>query len=233
MITKQDYVRRVMTVMDEAGMLDSTGMSLTGADAVNPEPMIADSYVDAWRRCAKVLPRLWFKNVSFKAAPHTPDVAHGTGYVELPDDFYLLTKFRMAGWHMDVTDAAIQNERVASIQSNPYARGGTIRPKCVISLMDVNGSLKRALHYYSLYPGMPHTVEEALYVPVPESVVNKPDTFDLEIDDQALELIVYLAGSSVLTRLQKFDFAAALDARVAEMFPGLAKTRGKNVTIEN
>jgi len=59
-------------------------------------------------------------------------LSDGTGFVVLPDDFYMLTYFKMSGWKKPVMDAYILNERTSVIQSNAYTRGSQISPVAVI-----------------------------------------------------------------------------------------------------
>jgi len=127
-ITKSEFINRVMLIMNEAGIYDGQGNPFSGADQAQIDRYIAGSFVDAWRRCASVMPRAWFKNQSFKNYPLFPNLSDGTGYVVLPEDFYLLTSFKMSGWKKAVYEAFVENERTASIQANTYTRGSTIRP---------------------------------------------------------------------------------------------------------
>ena len=71
-MTKQDYIQRVLLIMNEAGLYDKDGNSFVGADAAQVDRYIEGSYVDAWRRCATVMPKAWFKNASFSSETHTP-----------------------------------------------------------------------------------------------------------------------------------------------------------------
>jgi hypothetical protein len=234
-MTKRDYINRVLLIMNEAGMFDSMGNSILGADDTQVDRHIEGSYVDAWRRCVKVMPRAWFKNMSFSNATLHPDLPNGTGYVELPGDFYLLTRFRMNLWAKAVYIASIENEKTASIQSNEYTRGSTIRPVCTISNKEVSsGVIKEVLNYYSLPKGLSsHVVEEALYIPVC-TPLNDPSITDntvLDLDLQLVEPMAYMSASGVFTMFEKYDIAKALELRAAEMFPGLAKVRGTNITI--
>ena len=48
--------------MNEAQLRDAQGVSFTGADSAQIDKYIEGSYVDAWRRCAKIMPRAWLGN---------------------------------------------------------------------------------------------------------------------------------------------------------------------------
>ena len=131
-MNKSEYINRVLLIMNEAGLFDREGNSFIGADVAQIDRFIEGSFVDAWRRCAQVMPKAWFKNQSFRNAILKQYLSDGTGYVVLPDDFYMLTCFKMSGWKKPVLDAYILNERTSSIQSNAYTRGSQVRPVAVI-----------------------------------------------------------------------------------------------------
>lgn len=132
-MTKQQYIQRVLLIMNEAGLFDGQGNMFNGADTAQVDRYIEGSYVDAWRRCAGVLPKSWFRNESFKHYPLISSLTEGTGHVVLPSDFYLLNSFKMKGWKKAVYEASVENERTAAIQANEYTRGSQIRPACTTS----------------------------------------------------------------------------------------------------
>lgn len=232
-MTKQEFINRVLLIMNEASMADPSGVMFIGADAAQVDRQIEGSYVDAWRRCVKVMPRSWFENKSFKSAGLVPDLSHGTGYVELPDDFYLLSSFRMQGWQKAVQEASMINELVSSIQSNDYTRGSVIRPVCVIDLQEVSGAIKHVLRYYSLPKDLTaHAVEQAIYVPVATPLGELEATAELVLSDQVIEPLAYITASTVFTMHEKNSIAQALDARAVEMFPGLQSVRNGVTTVK-
>jgi hypothetical protein len=231
-MTKADYISRVMLIMNEAGLLDSTGSSLIGADVTQVDRHIEGSFVDAWRRCVRVMPRTWFKTVSFKTSPITPSPGDGTGFVVLPADFYLLASFKMQGWRKPAYQATIEDEKTSSVQSNRYTRGSQLRPVCTICTREVGADVRQVLNYYSLPSGLSvHTIEQALYVPVCQPLTGMPLDTDVGLDDQVIEPMAYLSASTVFTMFEKYDIAKALEERAVEMFPGLAKIRGKNIAV--
>lgn len=232
-MTKQEYINRTLLIMNEAGMFDQSGNSLLGADVTQVDRHIEGSFVDAWRRCVKVMPRTWFKNKSFHDSGVLPDLAKGTGEVRLPKDFYLLTRFKMIGWQKPVYEAYMENEKTASIQTNEYTRGSEIRPICTISSKFVLGSIMQVLNYYSLRKGLGrHEIEEAIYVPVCKALKDFNNDDDIELDVQVIEPMAYLSASTVFTMFEKYEIAQALENRAAEMFPGLTKVRGNNITVK-
>ncbi len=132
-MTKQEFINRVLLIMNEVGMTDDQGNSFIGADIAQVDRYIEGSFQNAWRILAVNVPKSWLGNKSFSNYPIIKNTADGTGCVVLPDDFYLLDTFKMKGWQKPVFEASIENERVSSIQSNPYTRGSAIRPTTVIS----------------------------------------------------------------------------------------------------
>lgn len=230
-MTKQEFINRVLLIMNEASMADPSGNMFIGADTAQMDRQIEGSFVDGWRRCVKVMPRSWFENKTFKSALLTPDLTQGTGYVELPTDFYLLSSFKMKGWQKPVQEASIVNELVSDIQSNEYTRGSEIRPICVIDLEEIEGEIKNVLRYYSLKKGADsHEVEQAIYVPVAKPLKEIDATEELKLSDQVIEPLAYITASTVFTMHEKSDIAQALDARAVEMFPGLQSMKGKVIT---
>jgi hypothetical protein len=114
--------------MNEAGMTDVQGNSFLGADAANIDRYIEGSYENAWRILAVTAPKAWLNNKEFKNYPLVANLAKGTGYIILPKDFYLLTALKMVGWQKAIAEAAVEDEKVSAIQSNPYTQGSIIRP---------------------------------------------------------------------------------------------------------
>lgn len=236
MTTKEDYIKRVLLIMNEAGLMDASGNSLLGADTAQVDRYIEGSYVDAWRQCVKVMPRNWFGNFILSENqfnPLVPDLSRGTGYLILPQNFYLLSYFKMKGWEKGVYEAYIDNDKTSSIQSNEYTRGSTIRPVCTIGMEIYNEEPTAALHYYSLPRGLKkHEIEQAFYVKVAEPIFDKGNDYVLDLSDQVIEPMAYLSAATVFTMFEKYDIAKALEQRVIAMFPGLQSVRGTNTTIK-
>lgn len=234
-ITKEQYITRVLLIMNEAQMTDKENNFYIGADTAQIDRYIEGSYVDAWRRCVSVMPRTWFENkqMDTTASNVTFDSSSGTGYIILPSDFYLLSRFKMKGWLKPVFEASHDNERVSSIQSNEFTRGSTIRPVCVISSKFVDLNYKPVMYFYSLPKGtLTPAVEDAIYVPNAKSISDLPAAQSLNIDDRVLEPIAYLSASTVFTMFEKYDIAKALDQRVIEMFPALRTQKGNTITFK-
>ena len=232
-MTKQEFINSGLLIMNEANMADEQGRMFVGADTAQVDRQIEGSYVDAWRRCAKVMPREWFENKSFKSNSPIPSLADGTGYVQLPDDFYLLSRFKMRGWQKAVYEASVENERVASIQANEYTRGSEIRPVCTIGVEDVSGTIKKVLRYYSLKKGiLSHTIEQAIYVPITKSMKDMDKSEQLNLADQVIEPIAYIAAATVFTMHGKDKIASSLEERAIEMYPGLQSVKFGITTVK-
>ncbi len=323
-ITKKELELKVMSIMNEPGVVDAQGNSFMGADATGIDRLIDVSYPDAWTRIAKVAPRIWLGNKSFKTKvgiiktfvltgnnqgetgfkvndiltlPGTvtaifrvttigvggtistielvsggegfhmgnyvleynlttsgdipgdlvinvqstetalndpiPNFADGTGYIKIPDDFYLLTKLKMVGWNVPAMEASVNNQRVANMQSNENTRGSRLRPSVVIDIKDIDGVIKPVLVYYSLQKGLTkHEVEEALYVPIVQELKDKADDYDLGVSDQVIVPLAYLCAATVFTILEKPQVASALEQRAEAMLPGLVSVKGTNATVK-
>lgn len=233
-MTKRDFIARVLLIMNEARMEDNDNNMYIGSDKAQVDRYIEGSYVDAWRRCALAMPRTWLEN---RPIPLTGTVHYfsnkGCGFVELPDDFYLLAKFKLRPWLKAVYEAYLEDDRVMNIQSNEYTRGSTIRPSCVIGKQHVNSIMKDVLWFYSLPNGIYSNaeIESALYVPVCTPLKDIQDNYELNIDERVIEPLCYLSASTVLTLFEKYDLSKAIEAKAVEMFPALRTARGRNVSF--
>ena len=136
-MTKTEFINRVMLIMNEAGMTDVDGTSFLGANNAGIDRYIEGSFENAWRMLATAVPKAWLTNRSFANYPVISNIPNGIGHVILPDDFYLLVSFKMAGWQKPVFEASIEDERVSAIQSNRYTRGSTVRPAAVIASRNI------------------------------------------------------------------------------------------------
>jgi hypothetical protein len=231
-MTRENYIKRVLAIMNEAGWIDLAGSFMIGSDTAMVDRYIEDSFVDSWRRCAGIIPKSLFNSESFTDALIFPDLVSGSGYVILPADFYLLAGFKMRGWMKPVYDAQLDNELTASIQSNEYTRGSEIRPVCIISSRIVEGAVQRVLNYYSLRRGMEsHEIEEALYLPFCKPLTEYGLNEDLNLNHLVIEILAYLSASTVFTLFEKHETAKALEQIAVDMFPGSKSVRGMNVTI--
>ena len=221
-MTKQEFIDRVLLIMNEASMADPMGSVFIGADTAKIDRQIEGVYVEAWRRCVRVMPHAWFMNKSFKEEAHTEDIENGIGYVELPMDYYLLNSFKMSGWKKAVKEALPSSDIVNALQANDYTRGTEVRPVCVIDMQQVGAEVKDVLWYYSLPKGQTnHVIEQAIYVPMARPLTELEPNTELILSMQAIEPLVYLAASTVFNLLEKSDIAKTLESVAMEMYPKL------------
>lgn len=159
--------------MNEAGMTDVDGASFLGANNAGIDRYIEGSFENAWRMLATAVPKAWLTNRSFANYPVVSNIPIGIGHVILPDDFYLLVSFKMAGWQKPVFEASIEDERVSAIQSNRYTRGSTVRPAAVISnlhitefdesVVEINATTPNDITYREAYTIFSHYLREGKY----------------------------------------------------------------------
>jgi len=236
---KSEFITKVLSVINETGVYDAAGGITTGADETRIDRLTERVYRDAWRRAVKIYPKLWFRNETFHTAEHFPNLTQGTGFVKIPADFYLLTSFRMRGWMTPVYEAVLENSHTAELQQNEYTRGESNRPVCVIGKTYINyppsdrthtSGLYDVLYYYSLPKSFSeHKIEDAIYLPIPEEIEGKPDTYDMQIAVSSEAPLIYLTASLVLTVLGKVNESAAIDSKLLEMLPGYSFSDGNKI----
>jgi len=213
-MTKQDFIQRVLSILNEADIA-ANGAMLVGADTTQIPHYIERLYPAAWRTAVNLFPRNWFKTKSFADNIIEVDAPKGTGYVELPDDFLVLSSFKMKGWDIACFEAQLENEQILRKQSNEFTRGNPKRPVCVISAIGTNGTAGEVLRYYSLpkcADSDGHIIEQALYIPNVRELADSP-----EIDERLFEPLAYLCASQVMTSFEKHDFSQALAGKAIDM----------------
>lgn len=214
-MTKQNFIKFVLQILNEA---DATidGAQLVGADNTDISVYIENLFPSAWRRSVKLFPRMWFITKTFDTdIIKIVDAPDGTGYVILPEDYLVLSVFKMKGWKTECLEAPETTPQINKKQSNEYLRGTVQRPVCVLRYVSYNNALKKALYYYSLprtSDASTHVVETALYIP---NVTVLGDNVD--IDDNGIEALAYLTAATVLTSFEKDNVAKVLEAKVLEM----------------
>jgi len=212
---KEAYIDGVMRRMNELGWDDSlTGMFL-GGDTTKVERHVERLFRDAWRGAVALLPRHFFNQGSFKGAQVVFDVSDGTGFVTLPEDFYVLVSFKMEGWKRSCYSAVEEDDLIGSVQSNGFVRGNFCRPVCTLServVVSTNGShQERVLRYYSLPKGVSHYVEEAVYIPLVGAIDGLSDDAELGLREQLYEPLQWLHAGMVFSVFEKGE-----QAKVAE-----------------
>ncbi len=228
----------VITLTEDGGNEKSLDIKITGVD--NSGSITTFEFIDDVSKLSIIADRLVYSvgSTSVIAKPITktylfPELNRGTGYVVLPNDFYVLSKFQMEGWVKAVYEASHENERVSNIQSNEYTRGSTIRPVCLIEKEDVEGEIKEVLRYYSLPESYAeHRVKTAFYVPLCKEMKEMLDDEDIEVDDRVIEPLAYITAGTVASLLSKYDEAKNLEQKALEMFPALKSVKGGNVIFK-
>ena len=209
-----DFIKHVTEILNEADA-SINGAELVGADMTNLSTYIEKLYPAAWRSAVKILPRTWFLPKSFTNATKVANPTEGTGYIILPEDFLVLSSFKMTGWTVDVLSAPEETPAINKKQSNEYLRGTQRNPVCVLRYISYNNALRKAMYYYSLprtTDASTHVIEKALYVPNVTALGT-----DVDIDDNGLEPLAYLTAATVLTSFEKDTAAKAIENKILEM----------------
>ena len=139
--------------MNEAGI---NGEELSGGDSARASDLVARFFLPSWMAFARVASASLLPRVDFSGVLPEHNPLDGTGHVAVPSGFFRLVSFRLHGWRRSARQVADAGGDVAARQSNLYTRGSVTRP-VVVRDGDV-------LRYYSLPPGVPAVVEEALHV---------------------------------------------------------------------
>lgn len=202
-------------LLNEAGMEEKENFQLEGADNSAVDKHILSVYLPAWQKSVVIVPRPWLKIEDFSLYPH--DCGDGSGYVRLPDDWFMLYSFRMQGWKQSVYRCAEEGDGVARMQENEYARGTTRKPVCVLETKLSNGIKERYLHYYSLPRGVVHEIEIALYVPLCKPLDDLEDREELPEDERFATVLCYMAAACVARTFKNWDSSKSLEQEAAEI----------------
>jgi hypothetical protein len=223
-MTKSAYIESVIVKMNEAGRMSGITEIFAGSDTTNAISLAEQSYMSAWRKSVGILPRSYFrqKMLTESGGRHYYSRREGTGCVSLPEDFYVLSSFRMRGWEKSVYTAIEETEDKTQIQSNVYIRGNYELPVCTLTSysplyegMSREGS-GRMLRYYSLPPGMPHQIEFGYYIALPEDIKEKSDEAELSEKSMLYEPLSWIHAGVVFSILGKGDQAKVCDTRALE-----------------
>lgn len=84
------------------------------------------------------------------------------GYVELPDNFLLLSSFRMSEWKREVSVALPTTHPLYANQAYVGIRGGIAKPKAFYAWRTINYLNKRVIEYYSVKSS--HAVDYLYYL---------------------------------------------------------------------
>jgi len=211
-MTKDSYIQRVLQILNEA---DVNTEELIGADMTTITLFIEKHYPASWRRALKAMRRTWFEPQSFVTGAKVANGPEGTGYVIVPDDYLELYSFRMTGWKTDCIEAPEETALINRKQANEFTRGTAQRPVCVIRTTMYNGTVKRALHYYSLpstADGSNQTIEKALYIPNVTTLGNT-----INVTEQGAEPLCWISAATILTTLEKEQTAKIIESKITEI----------------
>lgn len=215
-MVKGEYVNQVLMLLNEAGMMEREGVVFEGADNSGVVRFVTNVYVDAWRKAVSIVPHSWLNVSDFGEHPH--DLHDGSGYLTVPDDWYLLYCFKMKGWKREVYRTAEDGDEVARLQGSEYSRGTALHPVCVLGL---DGDGGRVLRYYSLPRGVRHEVERALYVPVCPRIEGWEDERDLGLDRRLSDVVCQFAASLISLRVENYNAAKAFEREAVVLTHGL------------
>lgn len=112
----------------------------------------------------------------------------GSGYIVLPDDYIRLQSFKMASWQIDVIEPIIPANPLYRHQKNKHARGGAVKPICVVNRKVVSGVVKKILEYYSVTPEA-HTLDQFVYI---------PEVAAENVQDNLVDAMTWVAAAKVL-----------------------------------
>lgn len=217
---KAEFIQRVMQIMNELGWDNTESNAFIGSDTTKIEGHIEAVIVDAWRKAIDILPKAYFSIKNFSDQKFVPDTATGTGYIVLPDDFYMLSSFQLNGWQKEVVTLFENSDSIASIQANEYTRGNICRPVCIKNKRSIQRpnvtptiyDFKDTLDYYSLPKGRSHTIIKALYIPLIQ-----PLSDETNVQDKLFTPLAYLAASMVFYIFEKAEIAKVLESKASEI----------------
>ena len=218
---KAEFIQRVMQIMNELGWDNTESNAFIGSDTTKIEGHIEAVFVDAWRKAINILPKTYFTIKDFSDQRFISDTSTGTGYIVLPDDFYMLFSFQINGWKKSVESLYDNSDSIASIQANEYTRGNICRPVCIKNKRTISRNvgantiyeIKDTLDYYSLPKGLSHTITKALYIPLISPLSN-----DTNLDDKLYVPLAYLCASTVFYIFEKYDIAKVLESKAVEIY---------------
>lgn len=209
--------------MNEAVRNDSDEVQFIGADTSTVRTYIEGAYVDAWRKCAPLVPRSWLVNKLIPTEDMFYERSSGTGYIPLPDDYFMLTSFKLKRWRKTVQQAVNEGSAIAKLQQNKYTMGSYIRPVCVIRTKQIDDKISQVLSFYSLPAGSKSAeIEEAIYIPLVKQIINDDcnytdDYQNLKIDRRLLEPLSYMNASIVYELFEKNEISKLLEQKSIEM----------------
>ena len=217
---KAEFISRVMQIMNELGWNDTESNAFIGSDTTKVKGHIESVFVDAWRKAVNIFPKTYFIIKDFSDQKLVSDVPHGTGYIVLPEDFYSLVSYKMRGWQVAGETLIPSSDPLAKIQANEYTRGNICRPICIqnkITVQERQGDNivpvpTDVIQYYSLPKGAKHEVEEALYIPI-ENTLND----QTKLTKNLFVPLAYICASMVFYIFEKQDIAQVLEKQATQI----------------
>ena len=197
-VSLDDLVQRVKTNMEE---LTDEG-SVTVKSGINIETYIQNKMADAVLAVWVSTPLSELPQNDCASALEPERRSDGSGRVTLPEDVWRMTEFCMEGWRQPVTTFIDRTSPLYELQFNPYTRGGSVNPVCVLS--DEEGV--KYLDYYSLPLRVEeHQVKTARYVPYPRLRYN-----GYEMSDALVPVVCSTCAALVFEILGQPDRAASM-----------------------
>lgn len=217
---KAEFIQRVMQIMNELGWDNTESNAFIGSDTTKIEGHIEAVFVDAWRKAINILPKTYFTIKDFSEQKIVSDITNGIGYIVLPNDFYKLSSFKIKGWQTTVDTLIDNNDPLAKIQANEFTRGNICRPICIqnkITVQERQGDNivpvpTDVIQYYSLPKGAKHEVEEALYIPI-ENTLND----QTKLTKNLFVPLAYICASMVFYIFEKQDIAQVLEKQATQI----------------
>lgn len=205
-MTKSIFLSMVIAVLNERSWDDSgADENLAGSDTEGLDGLIETAYPQAWRKALALFPKSLFHLGSFADNTVSHDVAHGTGHIVLPNDFFDLYEFRLEGWHKPVHAVCLPDDAVGRLQWNEYTRGSITRPVCMLDTLPNETGTQNVLRYFSLPPGSDAKVSTALYVIQEDELKD-----DMQLDERMQWPLAYLCASVVYALMEQPKAAEAL-----------------------
>lgn len=178
MMTTEEYIERLRTLLNEAAENGLEEISLMGTDTVNLSSIIDNTFPQAWERIPQ--DDLVGKSVDITATPLAEKGKDSqVGYINLPADYHKLTYLKMSGWKIPVTITYGRSSEIGIMQGFTFARGSSSRPVAIVE----NHEDGWRLYYYTLPLGREHKVERFSYA-------SQPSIDNINVKDSAITTLL-------------------------------------------
>lgn len=196
----EDFTREVRTAMDENAHADALRLE-EDSDTLDIDGIIRSKIEEAVRFVTSSAPvELLDGGVPFADSLYWCE--NGSGWVQLPDDFFRLIVFRMSDWSRPVYNAISALDARYPLQHSKFAgvRGSAQKPVVAI----VQSPTGRRLEFYSCKDTSAH-VMQAVYYPYP--MIDRDGGID--IPERLVRPVVYEAAGLSLQAIGS-EAAAAM-----------------------